>query len=532
MPRGDLFQLGLTPVQSMRSMGSYGYRVATDGPLFAPALPTTQRVSTLNMADEAGEIDILDVLDVDMDAETPYTPNPSRTTTGRWLPSLSINRHAGHNPSTTAVFESGSLIQPRRTSFMSRLVGSAWGLTGIGFTSINPHRRAQPATAAPQPLGRAISPLPSIPQGNGSIEQAVFGPSVTTSRLSAVSGGSRRYRSVSELPPANSTMRMTGSKSGRALDHLSEEAGEGLAEVHVKFEERPKKKRRSCATEPTRLLAPSPPSTRMTRSMATRQVDVAATSPTRVTRSTSKRLAELANGPAESPCDGVITPELIMKQRMASRLPYPTPPASERSASPHGSPSSQPIQPRNFKTSELSNETTCWIPTLDEVSRADPEERERIFQRLAAEAKRDEQRAASRAQGSVPGSEARDQVPGVATASKGASPHVGMGAVAFQLIRPAANPPVLECPATMPHPRDLTMPHAYNPAEPAHKFNSIDNYPHSEWRMDVPVSPTVGAWNARDSGVSEETISQWAAEDKENQRRIEEERRLRRMGVN
>ncbi|KAG8764963.1 hypothetical protein FRC12_007783 [Ceratobasidium sp. 428] len=308
MPRGDLFQLGLTPVHSVRSAGSVASRLATGGPLFAPALPTAQRVSTVNIASDAAEIDIIDMLDMDTDPRTPQTPHPSRTTTGRWRPSLSIERYAGQNPSTTAVFESGNAGQPRRASFMSKLVGNAWGLAGFGFTSINPHRHTQPVTVPPQPIERAMSSLPSIPQGNHSIEQAVFGPGTTTSRLSTASGGSRRHQCASELPPANSTSRMTGSKSGRALDHLSEEADDrgSPADFRVKIEERPKKKRRSCAGEqPTRLLSPSSPSTRVTRSMATRQVEVEASSPTRVTRSTSKRLAELANGPAGSSCDGV-----------------------------------------------------------------------------------------------------------------------------------------------------------------------------------------------------------------------------------
>ncbi|KAG8695675.1 hypothetical protein FRC09_009004 [Ceratobasidium sp. 395] len=308
MPRGDLFQLGLTPVHSVRSAGSVASRLATGGPLFAPILPTAQRVSTVNIASEAAEIDIIDMLDMDTDPRAPQTPHPSRTTTGRWRPSLSIERYAGHNPSTTAVFESGNTGQPRRASFMSKLVGNAWGLAGFGFTSINPHRRTQPATVPSQPNERAMSSLPSIPQGNHSIEQAVFGPGTTTSRLSTASGRSRRHRCASELPPANSTSRMTGSKSGRALDHLSEEADDrgSPADFRVKIEERPKKKRRSCASEqPARLLSPSSPSTRVTRSMATRQVEVEASSPTRVTRSTSKRLAELANGPAGSSCDGV-----------------------------------------------------------------------------------------------------------------------------------------------------------------------------------------------------------------------------------
>ncbi|KAG8680699.1 hypothetical protein FRC08_016100 [Ceratobasidium sp. 394] len=247
VPRGDLFQLGLTPVQSVSSLGS---RATASGPLFAPALPTAQRVSTINVAEDTSEVDVLEVSDMDTDT-TPsreVTPTP-RSNSVQWLPSLSIERYAAHNPSTTAVFESGGLIHPRRTSFMSRLVGSAWGLAGIGFTSMNVHRRAQSAARAP--IGPALPPPPPIPFGMKPIKPVIFGPNVTTSRLGVGSNGSSRHLPTSELPPANSTMRMTGSKSGRALDHLDEETGgcAGPVDVQIKVAERPKKKRRSCANE-------------------------------------------------------------------------------------------------------------------------------------------------------------------------------------------------------------------------------------------------------------------------------------------
>ncbi|KAG9073963.1 hypothetical protein FRC06_011025 [Ceratobasidium sp. 370] len=185
---------------------------------------------------------------------------------------------------------------------MSRLVGSAWGLAGIGFTSLNVHRRAQSAAMAP--VRPALSPLPPILLGKGPIDRMVPDPNVTTSRLGAGSNGSRRHLPASELPPANSTMRITGSKSGRALDHLDEKIG-SPADIHVKVEERPKKKRRSGGNEQTvRPLVPSPPSARVTRAMTVRQFEVDATTPTRVTRSTSKRLAALTNTPTRGSYDG------------------------------------------------------------------------------------------------------------------------------------------------------------------------------------------------------------------------------------
>jgi hypothetical protein len=56
-----------------------------------------------------------------------------------------------------------------------------------------------------------------------------------------------RQQLANQLAPANFTLHMTGSKSGRALDNLDNKTARcgGLAGARVKAEERPRKKRRS-----------------------------------------------------------------------------------------------------------------------------------------------------------------------------------------------------------------------------------------------------------------------------------------------
>ncbi|QRV80643.1 hypothetical protein RhiJN_08658 [Ceratobasidium sp. AG-Ba] len=285
MPRGDLFQLGLTPVRSVRSSLSFETRATAGEPLFGPALPATQRISTVNLARETSDVDMIEILDRPHPGE--LTPTP-RTSSVSWLPSLSVQRHAMQNPSTTAVFESRNPSQPRRTSFMSKLVGSAWGLAGIGFTSVHGNRRGQSIVPVPRAVDHVFTPLPSIPLGKDSIEQAVFGPAINAGRMSATSLGVRLQTPAEDLPAANSTFRSTGSKSRRDLDYLDGEDVRMGSASQAKVE-RPKKKRRSDVSEVEPVLSPL----RVTRSMSVRQAQVG--SPNRVTRSTSKRLAETAN---------------------------------------------------------------------------------------------------------------------------------------------------------------------------------------------------------------------------------------------
>ncbi|CAE6460845.1 unnamed protein product [Rhizoctonia solani] len=291
LPRGDLFQLGLTPVQSVKSI------VDAECPVFAPAIPTVQRVSSLNIARLSADVDMMDVVNMDLDqAGKAVTPTPpSRNTSTQWLPNLaSIRKGASNNFSTTAVFEGGHPTERRRSTFMSKLVGSAWGFAGLGF--VPGHRRTQSAVASAsvQEAGPGvIGPLPPIPTGRCSIERAVFGQEVEAiaNRVSA----SNRDSLVNGLPPANSTLRMTGSKSARALDYLDLE-DENVA-PGAKIEERPKKKRRSITENLMRPAGPSPSPVRVTRAMAARQAEIEANTPTRITRSASKKLAELANSP-------------------------------------------------------------------------------------------------------------------------------------------------------------------------------------------------------------------------------------------
>ncbi|CAE6480280.1 unnamed protein product [Rhizoctonia solani] len=293
LPRGDLFQLGLTPVQSMRSI------VNSECPVFAPALPSVQRVSSVNVARLTADVDMMDVVNMDLDdAGKAVTPTPpSRHTSTPWLPNIaSMRKAASNNLSTTAVFEGGRLVERRRSTFMSKLVGSGWGFAGLGLSSMNGHRRTQsavPSVSAQETKLGAMEPLPSIPVGKRSIERAVFGPEIvaTSSKISA----SNRNSLVNGLAPANSTLRMTGSKSARALDHLDLE-NENVA-PGARIEDRPKKKRRSVAENFMLSPAPNPSPVRVTRAMAARQSEIEANTPTRITRSASKRLSELANSP-------------------------------------------------------------------------------------------------------------------------------------------------------------------------------------------------------------------------------------------
>ncbi|KAJ1302935.1 hypothetical protein OPQ81_003232 [Rhizoctonia solani] len=254
------------------------------------------------MARLTADVDMMDIVNVDLDDEAQaVTPTPpSRNTSTQWLPALASRRKAASsNLSTTAVFEGGHLAERRRSTFMSKLVGSAWDFAG--FTSLNGHRRTQsaaPSTSVQQPKSEVMESLPSIPIGKCSLERAVFGSDcvATTRRLSV----SNRNSLVSGLAPANSTLRMTGSKSARELDHLEpENESENLA-PGAQVEERPKKKRRSSVANAQNLMrsaAPSPSPVRVTRAMVARQAAIETNTPARVTRSASKRLAELANSP-------------------------------------------------------------------------------------------------------------------------------------------------------------------------------------------------------------------------------------------
>ncbi|KAG9073962.1 hypothetical protein FRC06_011024 [Ceratobasidium sp. 370] len=229
-----------------------------------------------------------------------------------------------------------------------------------------------------------------------------------------------------------------------------------------------------------------------------------------------------------------ITPELLAKQRKAHVFPYPTPPSSVHTASPHESPSSRLRQSRTHDSPELSrgsdnrkgnclDSSTCWIPTLDEVSRAGPAQRRKIFQRLAEEARRDEQRAASGVHNSDPGLEHKNPAPTPVAKTGHAFSSLEIGAAAFRLIRPSATSPIQTCPTT-PRPRRIPSEHAFYPDEAP---QPLDYSSFSEWRVDVPESPTAGAWDVVDSELAEEMIAKWVAEDQEYERRQEEERMLR-----
>ncbi|KAF8684467.1 hypothetical protein RHS04_01419 [Rhizoctonia solani] len=368
LPCGDLFRLGLTPIQSAHSIAD------SECPVFAPALQPVQRISSVNMVDLAEDVDMVDVVNLDLDSTgQAITPTPSsRNTSIQWLPSLAPKRKTvPNNLSTTAVFEGGHLSERRRSTFMSKLVGNAWGLAGLGLASMNGgHRRTQsavPLTSIQEPEKETMGSLPSIPIGKSSIERAVFGlesMASTTSRIST----SHRHSLVNGLAPANSTLRMTGSKSARAMEDLDPETEDT---PEVKIVARPKKKRRSSATDNLRLsTAASLSPVRVTRAMAARQAEVESNTPMRVTRSASKRLAELANSPSgkskSAPEMTVLTRSMMKSQRVARHttyMPIPSRPStpSSRSSSPMESIPSSPSS-----ISSCDGDPSVWTSQRDD----------------------------------------------------------------------------------------------------------------------------------------------------------------------
>ncbi|KAH7339106.1 hypothetical protein B0J17DRAFT_754828 [Rhizoctonia solani] len=89
-------------------------------------------------------------------------------------------------------------------------------------------------------------------------------------------------------------------------------------------------------------------------------------------------------------------PTLIINMtRGAARLSTPSTPSSHSSSrapslssSPASTSSSLSRSPAQSSRSHTSPDK-CWVPTLDQVSRADPDERARLFARLAREAEGD-----------------------------------------------------------------------------------------------------------------------------------------------
>lgn len=248
-----------------------------------------------------------------------------------------------------------------------------------------------------------------------------------------------------------------------------------------------------------------------------------------------------------------LTRELIIKQRKANGLPYPTPPSSIRSASPYRSPSPRPSRVAEWSSPGASSSTQphtlrrttqrtnpkasnrCWIPSLDEVSRADPVQCMLLFQRLADEAHRDEQRGpqsrnvksqprksehriTSRRAWPTPKRRVSVSVP----VTKPDVPSVGIGALALQLVRPCAShlvqhPTISSFQWHIPVP-ETTRAGFVDSSEPEEKNQGVD------WCLNIPESPRLEVWAAGGFGPSEEVISQWVKEDVESERRLQEER--------
>ncbi|KAF8601155.1 hypothetical protein BDV93DRAFT_545977 [Ceratobasidium sp. AG-I] len=253
-----------------------------------------------------------------------------------------------------------------------------------------------------------------------------------------------------------------------------------------------------------------------------------------------------------------LTRELIMKQRTANGLPYPTPPSSIRSESPYRSPSPQPSRVTEWSSPGASGSLTqsdtlrrparrtiletrrCWIPTLDEVSRADPVQRMLLFQRLADEERQDEQRASkSRAAGRHPNSRKperraasrrawaspRRREPMPAPATEPSLSSIGIGALALQLVRP--------CPSYLSRHPAMSSSRWPVPVPETERTSFFDSSGLDEksfglqWSLNVPESPKSEAWAIEEPGPSEEVIAKWVEEDMETERRLKEEQEWR-----
>ncbi|QRV80642.1 hypothetical protein RhiJN_08657 [Ceratobasidium sp. AG-Ba] len=201
-------------------------------------------------------------------------------------------------------------------------------------------------------------------------------------------------------------------------------------------------------------------------------------------------------------------------------FPYPTP--SSLGVPTPNQLSSRPLQFTN--RDERLNNQACWIPNLDEVSRADPEQRHRIFQRLAEEARLDEHRFSSKTQEA-----GRRSRPINSSAKSNCKPgeYASIGAAAFQLVRPSAGAPAFALPASS-RPRRMNSVSASGELGSMELLNCMEYCTTSDrGMMDVPESPATAAWRMGETQLTDDMVERWAAEDKENAARLEEEYMLR-----
>ncbi|CAE6440542.1 unnamed protein product [Rhizoctonia solani] len=224
----------------------------------------------------------------------------------------------------------------------------------------------------------------------------------------------------------------------------------------------------------------------------------------------------------------MLTRKMVIQQQMArnvSRATTPstpsshsTSPVSSLSSSPASTSSSRsrsPVQPSQGQMTP----NKCWIPTLDEVSRADPDERAQIFARLAREAGHDARQTAPRTP--------ERRVKAIATRYSSVKPSdyssVEIGAMALEPLRLSEEQPIEHLEFWTPEEgSDL-----YDPG----MMEINDQMLPSEWIVEVPDSPITSSFSMSHGTISEEVIAGWTKEDVEMETIYNPiQDRLRKMG--
>ncbi|KDN36807.1 hypothetical protein RSAG8_10589, partial [Rhizoctonia solani AG-8 WAC10335] len=224
----------------------------------------------------------------------------------------------------------------------------------------------------------------------------------------------------------------------------------------------------------------------------------------------------------------MLTREMIIQQQMArnaARLSTPSTPSSH-SASPAPSLSNSPAS----TSSSLSRSSTpnsrdhsrldkCWIPTLDEVSRADPDECARLFARLAREAKYDAQAAIPR----TPERRVKSSTSRHLSAKPPGYSSLEIGAMALHPVHSSAEYPIE-------HPTPSTP--QWDNLSHSERMEIDDQQLFSEWIVDIPESPVTSSFLMSSSTVSEEVIAGWSREDEEMEtvERDAQNNKLRKLG--
>ncbi|KAG8685381.1 hypothetical protein FRC11_010676 [Ceratobasidium sp. 423] len=224
----------------------------------------------------------------------------------------------------------------------------------------------------------------------------------------------------------------------------------------------------------------------------------------------------------------MLTREMIIQQQMArnaARLSAPSTPSSHSSSrapsllSSPASTSSSLSRPSTPSSRTHTRPDKCWIPTLDEVSRADPEERARLFGRLAREAELDEQCAVLR----TPERNVKTFNPKYSSAKPPGYSSDFIGAAALQPVRPCQEHPIE-------HP--TTSAPGWGNNDDTTGMEIEDQQMFSEWIVDIPDSPVTSSFQMHQGAVSEEVIAGWTREDVEMEtiERQAQNDKLRKLG--